>query len=323
MKSELHLWRFMAKHLKTRQPVMLLIVAESKGSSPGRQGFKMAVTSSGELCGSIGGGIMEVKLVELAKTRLQAQQTGTLVKKQFHHKDSPRHQSGMICSGEQTVIFFPLQAQHLKLAHAMLRCLKNHRQAVLQVSETQIQIREGEYSGPNFHFVQTGQDVYLFEEKIGLKHRLFIFGAGHCALALSELMERLGFYICLFDDRPNLSTFERNTFAHEKHLLPGYAQAGAHIPEGANTYVVIMTLGYRSDETVLRQMLEKDVRYLGMLGSEKKVETLFEKLRADNIPASKLKKVFAPIGLKINSQTPEEIAVSIAGEIILVMREKR
>ncbi len=300
---------------------MLLIVAESTGSSPGRQGFKMAVTESGELCGSIGGGIMEVKLVELAKSRLQAQQAGALVKKQFHHKDVPQFQSGMICSGEQTVLFFPLQASHLKLARTMLRCLKTHKQAVLQVSDSNIQIREGENSNPAFHFAQTGEKTYLFEEKIGFKHQLFIIGAGHCALALSELMARLGFYICLFDDRPDLSTFERNTFAHEKHLLPNYEQVSAHIPEGDNVYVVIMTLGYRSDEMALRQLLGKNFRYLGMLGSAKKVETLFEKLREEGFPKTQLQKVFAPIGLKINSQTPEEIAVSIAAEIVLVMRK--
>lgn len=322
MNKELTLWHFIGNFLKTQQPLMLLLVAESTGSSPGRQGFKMAVTASGELCGSIGGGIMEVKLVELAKTRLQTQQVGTLVKKQFHHKDAPQNQSGMICSGEQTVLFFPLQASHLKLVQSMLRCLKSNKQAILQVSDTSIQILEGDNNNPPFHFVQTGEDSYIFEEKIGFKQQLFIIGAGHCALALSELMARLGFYICLFDDRPDLSTFENNTFAHEKRLLSSYEQISAQIPEGDNIYVVIMTLGYRSDETVLRQLLEKNVRYLGMLGSAKKVETLFEQLRAEGFPKTQLQKVFAPIGLKINSQTPEEIAVSIAAEVILEMRDE-
>jgi xanthine dehydrogenase accessory factor len=323
MSKAIALWRFIAKHLRAQKPVMLLIVAESKGSSPGRQGFKMAVTASGELCGSIGGGIMEVKLVELARERLQKQEAGTLVKKQFHHKDSPQNQSGMICSGEQTLLFFPMQAQHLKLAREMLQCLQSHCNAVLQVRSSSITMLETSQREACFYFEQTGEQDWLFEEKIGFQHRLYIFGAGHCALALSELMSRLGFYICLFDDRPGLSTAEQNTFAHEKHLLPDYAQAGAHVPEGDNVYVVIMTLGYRSDETVLRKLLSKNVRYLGLLGSAKKVETLFEKLRADNIPAAALNKVHAPIGLKINSQTPEEIAVSIAGEIVLVMRDER
>ncbi len=301
---------------------MLLIVAESKGSSPGRQGFKMAVTATGELCGSIGGGIMEVKLVELARERLQKQQQATLLKKQFHHKDAAQHQSGMICSGEQTVLFFPLQPKHLNLAREVLRLLKTHSQALLQVRESSIQLLEAANQQPTFHFEQSGENTFLFEEKIGFQNKLFIFGAGHCALALSELMARLGFYIILLDDRPGLSTFEKNTFAHEKHLLPDYTQAGAPVPEGDNVYVAIMTLGYRSDETVLRQLLGQNIRYLGMLGSAKKVETLFEKLRADNIPAAQLEKVHAPIGLKINSQTPEEIAVSIAGEILLVMRDE-
>ena len=93
---------------------MLLTVVESSGSSPGRQGFKMAVAADGTLCGSIGGGIMEVKLVELAKDRLDRGVCEAMLKKQVHRKSAPQHQSGMICSGEQTVLFFGLDSQSIK-----------------------------------------------------------------------------------------------------------------------------------------------------------------------------------------------------------------
>ena len=96
--KELVLWRFILDHLQQGNPVVFMCVVESVGSSPGRQGFKMAVTEA-ELCGSIGGGIMEHKFVEAAKEILKEQAQGLVVKKQVHSKNVSTNQSGMICSG--------------------------------------------------------------------------------------------------------------------------------------------------------------------------------------------------------------------------------
>src|SRR5215213_8173686 len=123
MKKELEIWQFVVERLKRKQNVMLLVVAESAGSSPGRKGFKMAVAAD-EMCGSIGGGLMEVNLVELAREVLEGKRQKvkgkiktdnydnsafraphSAIVEQVHQKNSP-HSSGMICSGRQTVIFF-------------------------------------------------------------------------------------------------------------------------------------------------------------------------------------------------------------------------
>src|SRR5438045_2292709 len=106
MNKELEIWQFAAERLKRNETVMLLVVAESSGSSPGRQGFKMIVARD-ELRGSIGGGVMEVRLVELAKFKIQNSKfkIDSEIVEQVHRKNSP-NSSGMICSGKQTVIFF-------------------------------------------------------------------------------------------------------------------------------------------------------------------------------------------------------------------------
>ena len=322
MDKERLLWRFIAAHLKRKQPVMLLVVAESSGSSPGRQGFKMAVGADGALCGSIGGGIMEVKLVELAKTRLKESPSDVLVKKQIHRKAAPRHQSGMICSGEQTVLFWALDPQHhLKAVSRVLYCLKNHKSATLKLAQTaegrQFEVAEKEVPAMDFQFESPGAPYFFYAEKLGFKNRLYIVGGGHCALALSALMSNMDFYLCLLDDRPDLSTLRKNKFIHEKRILDTYDQVGGFIPSGPDVYVVVMTLGYRSDALVLRQLLDKNLRYLGLLGSAAKVSTLLEALRSERYPLEKIEQIKAPIGLPIHSRTPEEIAVSIAAELIL------
>lgn len=322
MIREFELWRFAAGKLKQNKSVMLLVVAESSGSSPGRKGFKMAVAGD-EMCGSIGGGLMEVRLVGQARFKIQNSKfkTDSEIVEQNHRKNS-QNPSGMICSGRQTVIFFRLNPQHLKAVREIIRALKNHQSKTLQISNSKFQITENERNNFDFRFEQTGENEFLYEEKLGYKNRLFIVGGGHCALALSEIASKMDFYIALFDDRPNLNTLAKNRFVHKKQIIESYEKIAGFIPSGANTYVVVMTLGYKSDETVIRRLLDKDFRYFGVLGSRAKMKTLLGNLEKEGFPKDKLDKIHTPVGLPINSQTPEEIAVSIAAEIILVKNRK-
>ncbi|MGZ5191250.1 MAG: XdhC family protein, partial [Flavisolibacter sp.] len=177
----------------------------------------------------------------------------------------------------------------------------------------------------NFHFEFRSEDDWLYKEKLGYKNHLYIIGGGHCALAFSKLMSDMDFYIHLYDDRGSLNTMEENEFVHEKNLLNDYDDLSSLVNEGPNHYVVIMTFGYRSDDHALRALINKEFKYLGLLGSQTKIQTMFDGLKKDGISEDFIKKIHAPIGLQIHSQTPEEIAVSIAAEIILVkngLREK-
>src|SRR4030095_8912653 len=270
MKKDLSLWQFIAKRLKTEKAVMLLVVTESSGSSPGRQGFKMAV-ADGEMKGSIGGGIMEVKLVELAKKMLKERGSDPLIKKQIHDKRAPRHQSGMICSGEQTVIYFKLDNSHLPEVRKVIKVLGNYESGVIHISYLQrissFHVAERKRKSPPFEFEKAGEKEFTYQENIGYRNRLYIVGGGHCALALSELMSRFDFYIHVIDDRPGLNTIDQNTFAHEKHLIKSYEEVDLVIPSGHDVFVVVMTLGYRSDLIALLKLIEKSFAYIGMLGS--------------------------------------------------------
>ncbi len=318
MKKELEIWQFVAERLKQNKSVMLLVVAESLGSSPGRKGFKMAVAED-DLRGSIGGGAMEVRLVGQARCKIPDLEfkVDSEIIKQVHQNNSP-NKSGMICSGKQTVIFFKLNKSHLKTVRELIRALKHYQPKNLQISNLKFQISENYSDEFDFCFEQKDENNFLFQEKLGFKNKLSIIGGGHCALALSELMSKMDFHITLFDDRPNLNTIAKNKFVHEKHIIEGYENIGDFIYSGANHFVVVMTLGYKSDEIVIRKLLDKNFKYFGVLGSRAKMATLLKNLRKENYSAEKLSKIHTPIGLPINSQTPEEIAVSIAAEIIAV-----
>ena len=318
MKKELELWQFAAARLKQNKSVMLLVVAESSGSSPGRAGFKMAVAED-DLRGSIGGGVMEVNLVERAKVRIQDSgfRINSEIVRQNHRKNSA-NPSGMICSGEQTVIFYKLNFEDLPTIRQLVRSLKNHRSKVLQITSNNFQVVENQSDDFDFRFERQSENDFLFEEKLGFKNKLFIIGGGHCALALSELASKMDFHISLFDDRPNLNTLAKNKFVHAKTAVENYEKIGEFISSGAKHFVVVMTIGYKFDEIVIRRLLDKNFRYFGVLGSRAKMATLLKKLRKEGFAAEKLDKIHTPIGLNINSRTPEEIAVSIAAQIIAV-----
>lgn len=324
MNKDIERWSFISHYLQSGEAVALLAVIGSSGSSPGRQGFNMAVSCNGSLCGSIGGGIMEVKLVELALARLRDQDYSFILKKQIHNKTASRDQSGMICSGEQTVAISFLKPAIAGTANKLVQILRQYQPVMITIlQKSGNQILEFEEIAnplqlPPVQFSLDKANDFKLCFPAGFRDRLYIVGGGHCALALSEIMSKLDFHICLLDDRPGLATVNKNSFVHEKHLLTSYSEAGQFIPAALNVYVVVMTLGYRTDEIVIRQLLKSKFKYLGLLGSKAKIKTLLATLKEDGFSGEQLNALFAPIGLQINSHTPEEIAISIAAQIISI-----
>ncbi len=322
MKKKLALWQAIKDNVESEIRVMLLYVLESSGSSPGRQGFGMMVTQSGTMQGSIGGGIMEHKLVEMAKEKLRhAITTSPQIRQQLHNKSSAKNQSGMICSGEQTVLMYEVQRGDVAAIITIINCLKELCTCCLQLLPKGIQATNEAAEQTYGYYYKTDED-WTYQEVVGYQNHLYIIGAGHCALALSRLMSNMDFYIHLYDDRNELYTMEQNNFVHEKHIVDDYSKLGTLIPSGKNSYVVIMTFGYRTDDVALRTLMGNDFKYLGVLGSATKIEKMFAVYRGEGVPEVVLKKIHAPVGLLIKSESPEEIAISIAAQIIKVKNER-
>lgn len=322
MNKDLELFRFIHERLKHGDKIMLLVVAESSGSSPGRAGYKMAVASDGHLFGSVGGGVMEVNLVDQSRLLLSeppalAGGSASVMKEQVHRRDVG-NASGMICSGRQTVIFKLLTSEHTGVVKEVIDRLVANRQQIVKITHHEFRLEPANNTTPNLHFNKRGETDFVYEEKLGYNNSLHIIGGGHCALALSELMSKLDFRISIYDDRPELNTIEKNEFADNISIIDGYENIAGHIPGGDDIYVVVMTLGYASDKIVIKQLCERDSKYFGVLGSKAKMATLMKELKDEGIPTERLERIRTPIGLPINSRTPEEIAISIAAEIIAV-----
>ena len=144
---------------------------------------------------------------------------------------------------------------------------------------------------------------------------LYVFGAGHVALSLCQAAANAGFDVIVTDDRSSYATTERFPAAREVHALD-FDEATRRLDPNESSYIVIVTRGHRDDMRILRWAVQTRARYVGMIGSKRKVIEIFKALRQEGLPAHLFDHVHAPIGLDIGAITPEEIAVAITAELI-------
>ena len=315
----LPIWRLALSSLNRDTPAILLYVVDSKGSSPGRQGFFMVVNVQGEMEGSIGGGIMEHKFTELAKDRLLQRQDITSLRRQIHDKEALKDQSGMICSGEQTNLIYRLAPSDRSPLEQLISSLEKNKNGTLHLSPRGIAFSP-QPPEIDSRFQYSSESEWHYHQRTGYAASLLIIGGGHVALAFSRIMRTMDFYITLFDDRLELRSITRNQYVHECIVLNDYNELASLITPKPAQYIVVMTQGYRTDDLAVRALLSMDFCYFGLLGSNAKVEKMLAAYRAEGITEERLNRLSAPAGLSIHSQTPEEIAISIAAEIIQKLR---
>ncbi len=320
-------WEAVHEELQAGEPLMLLLVVESRGSSPGKPGFKMAVTSSGRLLGTIGGGSMEKELAEQAGALLGRESGRPRLLKLLHSegasgKAAAGKSSGAICSGWQRVAFLPLAGGDSSAVDSLLFALRRNRPGRLQFSPAGMEFQPRNNSSILTAFSFRSAGDWTYSEEAGQRPVLTIIGGGHVGLALSRVMADLDFHVRVLDDREGLATMEINAFAQEKRVV-SYRSIGRHVEEGSRSYAVIMTFGHQADQLVLERLVKKKLRYLGLMGSPAKNAQVFARLKKKGVNAARLAKVHAPVGLPIHSHTPEEIAISIAAEIIQIKNQPK
>jgi len=167
-----------------------------------------------------------------------------------------------------------------------------------------------------------GGSVEVFIEPLFKKDKLYIIGAGHCGKALSHLAKLCGFYVVLIDNRETVLNKESGLYA-DRVFHSTYSDFDEIIDFDESAYIVIMTHAHLHDAHVLEKCIGRTYKYIGMIGSKGKVKQTFHKMIDKGIAKEDLDKVHAPIGLPISSQTPYEIAVSIAAQLIALRNDKK
>jgi xanthine dehydrogenase accessory factor len=164
-----------------------------------------------------------------------------------------------------------------------------------------------------------GGSLEIFIEPVLPPALLYIFGAGHISLSLDRVARSAGFEVTVVDDREAYANRER--FPEAKQIMAeDFESSLARITPNESSYLVIVTRGHRDDMRVLAWAVQTPARYIGMIGSKRKVITIFRELKQSGLPAAIFERVHAPVGLDIGAVTPEEIAVSIVAELIAVRR---
>jgi xanthine dehydrogenase accessory factor len=334
---------------------VLATIVSRKGSVPRGPGTRMAIRADGSFVGTIGGGKVEADVLSEA-SRIFREGKNRIIG--FKLSGEKAAQADMICGGELEVylelfsgndaswrdFFKRVLDVRQKGQPALLATLLEEDTPVgpwesnyLYVPEEDRQAGDLPWLNPFFkaipEILAKGQPVLwtifeqdpgkrVFLEPLAVTPRLVIFGGGHVSAALCPLAKNIGFQVTVVDDRAEFADSLRFPEADELIVMP-FEQADSALCFTPADFVVIMTRGHLHDHQVLRQVLIKPLGYIGMIGSRKKRETIFKALREEQFSEDLIKTVHTPIGLEIQAETPEEIAVSIAAELILVRARRR
>ena len=319
--NSIPLWKLLRNSTGSDIPCALLLAVETEGSGPGRSGAAMAVTSEGKTRGTVGGGTMEHELVTRALEMLESSLLNPELVSHSHVDDSIKMKkagkgepSGMICSGSQITAILPFRKSMIETADDIIERLEAGITAVLHLSSSGLSISES--SSEDIHrFSLHDDDNWEYTGPLGLRDTVHIVGGGHVGRSLARLLEGLSFQTVIIDQR------DRDSFENPPNcrwIVAPFEEAYKHIPDGARNWAIIMTPFHSSDAEVLKKLAGKALKYVGMMASSSKRKKIFSDLQREGISEEYLRSVHCPIGISIGSRTPEEIAVSIAAELIKI-----
>jgi xanthine dehydrogenase accessory factor len=339
------LYKKMSERFRVAEPVIIAIVINIQGSSPRKPGAKMAFFKDGSNTGTVGGGSLEAAVEKIAATMWEHQ--GALIKT-FNLQGDAVDELGMVCGGRVQVLIAWLSPEpsHYDAVRRLLQpeglsspiCLTlqlkgngpEYEQATLGLFDSRnaqfgmntdkadIELLREKSRRTQFYLSDTSNGTAFFVERINPRESLYVFGAGHVARPIVEIATMVGFRTVVLDDREKFANRDAFPMADEVIVLQDFNDALNGLLFSDDSYVVIVTRGHAHDQSVLEQVLATSAVYIGMIGSRAKVAHCFQSLKERGVNRDQLARVYAPIGLKIGSETPEEIAVSIVAQLIHV-----
>ena len=336
---------------KEGQPCVLATVVRTKGSTPQKAGAMLLVREDGTGVGTLGGGCVEGDIWFAAKEILR--QHGGPEFKDYYLNEDIAARDGLVCGGTMyfyleplwepedfssigselvaayeggdavglaTVVNVPEGADNLgaklllRLDGSVLGTLGDN-----QLDEKAIEVARKVAEVGNTESFTTGSGAEIFVEGFTTPPTLVMVGGGHVGKATADLAQSLGYRVYVVDDRPEFCNRERFPDAEQLVVAP-YGSWADQVSLNVNSFVVVATRGHRFDDMALESALGTKARYIGLLGSRRKTIMIYRRLIEQGTPVDRLREVHAPIGLDIGGLTPEELAVSIMSEIIMVRR---
>lgn len=338
------LYQSMLRLFEQGESFVQATILTQSGSAPRTAGAKMVIRADQSFLGTIGGGLVEAKVQELAREVFNNKQT---VIKEYNLSGSLAGQMDMICGGRLEVLIEHMDASNSQLQRIyqdVVTAIEKRKKVVLVTplvnssndDSQSFLVREdysvaGTFAGPTewletfasqasgrYPQVITLAGQRFLVEPISTYGTVYIFGAGHVSQKLALLTSLVDFRTVVLDDRQEFANRERFATADEVVVLKSFEQCLDNLEIEPDSYLVIVTRGHAFDKTVLAQALRTKARYIGMIGSKRKRDAIYHALREEGFSDKDINRVYSPIGIGIDAETPEEIAVSITAEIIKI-----
>lgn len=335
------LYNTMAQQLAAGTPFALATILASQGSTPRTPGARMMVFADRIIRGTIGGGAVEAAVIEACGEMLARPRTTGALVKDFILDQDLKSGMDMVCGGQLRVWiepFGPDTPAPVRDAYGAMAAYERTGTTAALLSELKPAPDGGftvlktlkknpadlpdalgcspEAGVPGGVACLARDTGFLVAECLFPVPVLYIFGGGHVGYALAEMAHLIDLPCVVVDDREAFANPDRFPHARAVHPVPGFKDCFSKLGVDQYSYIVIMTRGHLYDEIVLEQALGANSAYIGMIGSHKKRDTIYRNLRERGADPERLKTVYSPVGLSINSETPAEIAVSIIAQII-------
>lgn len=306
----------------------------------------MIIKKDGSIIGTVGGGKVEALVIEHGR---EIHSTKTTVFKEYKLQETNNKGIGMACGGDVSILMEYVDVEdteNVELYKAVNNCLKNGEKAYIirkllkNGSKTNLLYKNGEIIYKDKSFPK--EDINKYSEAVRHRDlliikeesanvliepicnlgRVYILGAGHVSQSLAKVAKKVDFMITVIDDRAEFACRDRFPIADEIIVPESFENCFKDINIDKDSYIVIVTRGHMFDLTTLKQALRTEAYYIGMIGSRRKRDIVYEALKNEGFTIDDFNKVHNPIGLEIGAETPEEIAISIAAELIKVRRER-
>lgn len=322
------------------EDLVLATIVSQSGSTPRQGGTKMIVFRDGRIEGTIGGGLLEAEVIKDAQKCFDSSLS---LRHVFDLSNEDCAITDMICGGTLEILieFIAANESNRTVFQRLLLAILSSRQVTLVCPLT-----DGTYDGQRFVIDHQGKPSradtseflllaiknvhFTISAATVIEHQgreylisffapagtVYLVGAGHVSVCTAKAAARVGFRVVVMDDRIEFANNKRFPQAGEIKVLPSFTNCFQGYEIGAEAYLVIVTRGHIYDLEVLDQALRTDARYIGMIGSHKKRKVIYAKLIDRGFSRAQLERVHCPIGVAIEAESPEEIAVSIVGELI-------
>ncbi len=301
------LWEELFYSVKKYEKAMMLTIIDKRGSAPRGIGTSMVVLPDSSIYGTIGGGPVENELINDAVKFLN-QEKSCILEKVFSGDIA-------VCGGRIKVLLQFFSERDSDFLDKILKKYNNGENIFIATDlktfeKKLIEEKNVDRFNGEGYFVQT----------VKAHPELIVFGAGHIAVPLVSIAQLCDFNVSVFDDRDEFAKAER--FPAAKRVVKcDFNNIMQDVKFTNNTFFVLVTREHAHDEILLKQILGKQYKYLGVIGSKNRIKTVKKKLIDAGFDKDEIERLHSPIGIKINSETPAEIAVSIAAELIKVKNE--